>query len=337
MSFSQDYLFILSGALLLIVALLGLRDRSNPKRVTTSLFWFLYSLLFFFGDWLYHLDPVSADLAESQRNIEIVAGVIVLALCVIAGFGGLGMGKAREKTAAVRAAYARRFGNKLFVPALVIPCGTLLGVLLFKLVPGLPELVLGEEAKNAAMHTLVPFTISVIIAVILAMRLTRAKLMDPVQEARRLLDPIGWAFILPQLLATMGLLFTEAGVGKDIAYIFKEYISLNYFLLAVVVFVVCMALLTVVMGNAFAAFPIMVAGIGYPVLVQQYGGDPQVMAAVGMFSGYCGTLLTPMAANFNLVPVALLNLPTRGAVIRQQWPTAIGVMVANILILYFCL
>ncbi|MNR60041.1 hypothetical protein D3C85_1814420 [compost metagenome] len=66
-----------------------------------------------------------------------------------------------------------------------------------------------------------------------------------------------------------------------------------------------------------------------------YGGDPAVMAAIGMFSGYCGTLLTPMAANFNIVPAALLELPDKNAVIKAQAPTALALLVANIFLLYF--
>lgn len=30
-----------------------------------------------------------------------------------------------------------------------------------------------------------------------------------------------------------------------------------------------------------------------------------------MLSGFCGTLMTPMAANFNIVPAALLELSDR--------------------------
>ena len=48
-----------------------------------------------------------------------------------------------------------------------------------------------------------------------------------------------------------------------------------------------------------------------------------------MLSGYCGTLMTPMAANFNLVPVALLELDDPYAVIRAQWATALPLMVLD--------
>jgi uncharacterized membrane protein len=104
---------------------------------------------------------------------------------------------------------------------------------------------------------------------------------------------------------------------------------------AVVVYVLGMALFTIIMGNGFAAFPVMTGGVGVPVLVGVYHGDPAVMAAIGMFSGYCGTLMTPMAANFNIVPAALLELPDKNAVIKVQVPTAAALLVVNIFLMYF--
>ena len=100
-------------------------------------------------------------------------------------------------------------------------------------------------------------------------------------------------------------------------------------------YVIGMALFTIIMGNGFAAFPVMTGGVGVPVLVGVYHGDPAVMAAIGMLSGYCGTLLTPMAANFNIVPAALLELPDKNAVIRAQVPTALALLTANVFLLYF--
>jgi len=102
----------------------------------------------------------------------------------------------------------------------------------------------------------------------------------------------------------------------------------------VVVFALGMALFTMVMGNAFAAFPVMAAAIGVPLLIEDYGGDAAVIGAVGMLAGFCGTLLTPMAANFNLVPAALLELKDQYGVIRAQAPTALLLLGANIAILW---
>ena len=96
-----------------------------------------------------------------------------------------------------------------------------------------------------------------------------------------------------------------------------------------------MALFTVIMGNGFAAFPVMTGGVGVPVLVGMFHANPASMAAIGMFSGYCGTLMTPMAANFNIVPAALLELPDKNGVIRAQWPTAVTILVINIFTINF--
>ena len=90
------------------------------------------------------------------------------------------------------------------------------------------------------------------------------------------------------------------------------------------------------MGNAFAAFPVITLGIGLPFIVQQHGGNPAIMAAIGMLCGYCGTLLTPMAANFNVVPVMLLELKDKNAVIKAQVPIALTILAANILLMYCC-
>ena len=79
----------------------------------------------------------------------------------------------------------------------------------------------------------------------------------------------------------------------------------------------------------------MIAAIGVPILIQQDGGDPAVIGAVGMLAGFCGTLMTPMAANFNIVPAALLELRNQYGVIKAQVATALPLLVANILILYF--
>jgi uncharacterized membrane protein len=95
-----------------------------------------------------------------------------------------------------------------------------------------------------------------------------------------------------------------------------------------------MALLTMVMGNAFAAFPVIAIGIGLPVLVSQHHADPAPLAALGMLAGYCGTLLTPMAANFNIVPVALLGLRDQHAVIRAQAMTALPLFACNLVLLF---
>ena len=84
------------------------------------------------------------------------------------------------------------------------------------------------------------------------------------------------------------------------------------------------------MGNAFAAFPIITGGIGLPLLVGVHGADAAVVGAIGMVTGYCGTLMTPMAANFNIVPAALLELDDPNGVIRAQVMTALPLIAVNL-------
>ena len=88
------------------------------------------------------------------------------------------------------------------------------------------------------------------------------------------------------------------------------------------------AVLALTLGAALS-----VAGIGLPLLVKLHGAQPATLGAMGMLTGYCGTLITPMAANFNIVPVVLLELRDPHAVIRAQWPTALALLVANLILM----
>ena len=125
-----------------------------------------------------------------------------------------------------------------------------------------------------------------------------------------------------------------AGVGDVIGQLAAGLIPGDSRFLAVVVYCVGMAAFTIIMGNGFAAFPVMTAGVGLPLIVMRFGGDPAIMGAIGMLSGFCGTLMTPMAANYNIVPAALLELKDRHGVIWAQIPTALPLLGANIAVMY---
>nr|WP_024967436.1 DUF979 domain-containing protein [Pantoea sp. IMH] len=324
--FQQQYLFWLAGFILMVVAIMSWRDKANPRRLTTGLFWALYGLVFFVGDWSVRL--------LGERSLHITIGIIVVVMALIAGLGGVKLGSYHQRTGEQRAESAKRLGNRLFLPALAIPVVTVIGVLTFNNIQGLRELVFGT-GNHSTLITLFSMMVGCVVGWLIALKLTHDTPAQSVQEARRLLDAIGWAFILPQILATLGLLFTSAGVGTAISHLTETYLAVDNKFIAVATYAIGMALLTMVMGNAFAAFPIVTAGIGIPILVLQHHGNPAVMAAIGMFSGYCGTLMTPMAANFNIVPAALLELPDRNAVIKAQVPTGVLLLIANVFLLYF--
>ena len=83
------------------------------------------------------------------------------------------------------------------------------------------------------------------------------------------------------------------------------------------------------MGNAFAAITVMTVGIGAP-FVLAYGADPAAIGIPALTCGYCGTLCTPMAANFNIVPVAMLDMKDRMGVIKKQVLPAMVMIVVQI-------
>ena len=309
-----EHFYYVLGMMLVVAAVMSLRDRDNPKRHSTALFWGLYAAIYLAGDFM----------------APALAGLVMVVMALIAGFGGVRLGKYGTLTKEQRADSAQRLGHKLFIPAMIIPVVTMIGSTLLKDVQfgGLPLL----EAKHL---TIVSLGCASIMAVAAACWLTRSTPVQGMREWRRLTDAVGWAVVLPHMLAVLGLLFAEAGVSKAVAHITTTYINMDSRLVAVAVFCVGMALFTIIMGNGFAAFPVMAGGVGIPILVGVYGANPAIMAAIGMFSAYCGTLMTPMAANFNIVPVALLELPDKNAVIKAQIPTALPLLVANIFLLYF--
>ena len=293
-----DAPYILTGAMFAAFSISHALDRSWRS----SVFWGCFAWLMIAGSWL----P------------DLFSGALAILLAVLAA---MGLKPARVPTAEAQAreTSAIALRNKLFVPALAIPAITLAGTLL------LPHTKLVDPKQV----TLVSLAAGAVMGLGLAMAILRAPVTTAMREGRRLVDSIGWAAVLPQMLAALGGVFAAAGVGKVVAGLTTQYIPMTAPLTAVVTYAIGMALFTFVMGNAFAAFPVMTAGIGLPLIVGKFGGDPVIMSAVGMLSGFCGTLLTPMAANFNIVPVAVLELRDRNAVIKVQAPTAFLLLAAN--------
>ena len=308
------WLYTLAGAMFAAFTLLSALDGRNPKRLGNAAFWGLMALSLLAGDQL-------GDFGN---------GLLVLGLAGLAGFGFIGRSHPPTTSEEEREGWSAKLGNRLFLPALIIPVTALLGTLIYTYTP------VGElgwiEAKR---ETYVFLGLGVLLAIGTIFAWLRPPAVAPLQEGRRLIDAIGWAAVLPQMLAALGVLFAAAGIGTIIGDLTGMVIPKGNVFATVLVFALGMALFTMIMGNAFAAFPVMIAAIGAPLLIQAYGGDPAVIGAVGMLAGFCGTLMTPMAANFNLVPAALLELKDQYGVIRAQVPTAFPLLAVNILILYF--
>jgi uncharacterized membrane protein len=308
-----EHVYVVMGLLLAGVSYVNARDASNPRRWNNAVFWGLYAVTFLVGSRLPHF----------------ASGCVVIGMVLVASIGKLGQGTREGSTPAEREQSAARLGNRLFVPALTIPAVTLLGTFMLKRL-----FVNGVPLADPTQVTIISLGLATIVALIVGMVMLRAPLAAPIQEGRRLFDAVGWAAVLPQMLAALGALFAVAGVGKVVAELAGRWLPLGSPLAAVVTYTVGMALFTMIMGNAFAAFPVMTAGIALPLIMTRFGGDVVVMSAVGMLSGFCGTLMTPMAANYNIVPAALLELPDEYAVIRVQIPTGLLLLAANTVIMY---
>jgi uncharacterized membrane protein len=308
-----EHVYWAMGLLLAGVAIANLRDASNSRRYNNAMFWGLYAITFLAGSRLPHF----------------ASGCLVIGMVLVASIGKLGQTTRESQTSAQREQSAARLRNRLFVPALAIPAVTLLGTFTLKYAR-----VGGVALVDPAQITLISLGLATVVALAVGFVMLRPPALAPLMEGRRLFDAVGWPAVLPQMLAALGALFAVAGVGKVVADLAGRWLPLGSPLAAVVTYTVGMALFTMIMGNAFAAFPVMTAGIALPLIMTRFGGNVVVMSAVGMLSGFCGTLMTPMAANYNIVPAALLELPDEYAVIRAQIPTALLLLLANTLIMY---
>jgi uncharacterized membrane protein len=304
--FSLEAVYVLTGVTLLIFALMTFVDRSNPRRVGSGCFWLTLGIIFVFGG----------------RAPHWLTGLLVLFLVALDGFGQVRRGNA-ETDSVGQVEHARRLGNRIFIPVLAIPIVTFAFALLFRW--------LGMDANRGA---LVGLGFGGLVAMILCLKLTGGKARALMNEGRRLNEAMGAVNILPQLLASLGVIFTAAGVGEVIAQGIQQIIPANNLFLLVLANCLGMALFTIVMGNSFAAFPVIATGVLVPLIIKPFGVNPAMAAIITLTAGSSGTLMTPMAANFNIVPAALLNMRDQYGVIKYQLPYALTLWSFHVLLLW---
>ncbi len=304
----MDYFYFITGIILLVNAL---RVFKSGGKAIGGLFWLIYTLLFIVGDML----PDS------------IAGILVVIMIIIAGMGvvkPIGV-KTVTQQGSLR-------DNRVFIPALAIPVITLFCIFILKDIK-----ISGVNLFEPKHITLVGIGLGCILSLVLACIIYRDSPINAFFESSRLLDAISYPIVLPQLLAMLGIVFASCGVGTAVAYLVNTYLDVSYLFAGVAIYVFGMAILTILVGNAFVAFPVMMSGVGIPVLIHSFHADPAIVASMGMLSGYCGTLMTPMAANFNIVPAALLELPDKNQIIRVQFPTGAIILLVNLILLYLLL
>ena len=252
---------------------------------------------------------VSAIFIFGKLLPPAVVGTLIIVIAILSALKQINIGTLKQLDTTFAQLKADKLGLKIFIPSLAI-------------------------AQFTKLSGTVAIGIAAVVALLLTFAFTKAKPIEYIEDSNRMFQSVGVFAILPQLLASLGALFTAAGVGDVISNIISGVIPDGNRLAGVIAYCVGMALFTAIMGNGFAAFSVITVGIGVPFVFAQ-GGDPIVCSALALTSGFCGTLLTPMAANFNMLPAVLLEMKDKNLVIKAQAPFAIALLTIHILLMYF--
>ncbi len=292
-----EIIYIVMGLIAIYTGVKNAADKENPSRVGTGVFWCVLGIVLAFGRWI----PPVAD------------GALIVIMTIPAIFKKVKIGKSEVPTEASASKMFDKIGMKIFVPALSIGLFAIIFAIFFK-----------------TLGALVGIGAGIIVSIIILMVYSKENKPGVfLKDSERLLSTVGPLSMLPMLLASLGAIFTQAGVGDVIADLVGKVIPRGNVNVGIVVFAIGMALFTMIMGNAFAAITVMTVGIGAP-FVLNYGADPVVIGMIALTCGYCGTLCTPMAANFNIVPVAMLDMKDRFGVIKNQVIPAVILLVFQI-------
>lgn len=295
-----EFFFIVAGIIFTYSAYRSAKDETNEQNIGTAFFWGILGLLFIFGRWL---PPV-------------LSGILVVGLGIITLFNQFGGSSEYKEEPEKSAKSAKKLGNTVFLPVILMAVSA---VVISFAIPESSSTVIG---------------IGAFLSLVLALMVFKPSTNEVLDETNRMVQQVGTTSILPQLLAALGIIFVEAGVGDIIANLINMVFPAGNALMGSLAYVLGMMIFTMIMGNAFAAFTVITAGIGVP-FVFAIGGDPIIAGALAMTAGYCGTLLTPMAGNFNVLPVALLEMKDEYGVIKAQLPVALGMAVVHVFLMYF--
>ena len=293
-------IYAIIGLICVSLAVSALRTKGQQARVGTALFWSILGIIFILGDYI----PAN------------IVGVLIIVMAILSATKQVKLVSFNTTTEEFKQESAAKIGNKLFIPALV------LAILAFVI----------AQFTNLGSYNAIG--LSGIGALIVILLISKSSIGEANSEATRLLSQVGPTAILPQILAALGTLFTIAGVGDVIAGGVSQVIPTGNIWLGVTAYCVGMALFTAVMGNAFAAFSVITAGIGVP-FVFALGADPLIASTLTLTAGFCGTLLTPMAANFNIVPASILDIKNQYGVIKAQAPFAVIMLIIHIILMRF--
>lgn len=293
-----EFLYKLSGIVSLVTAYYVFRDRDMKTRIGTGLFWVILSITFLIG-----------EILPSK-----IIGIMILIMGVLTATNQVSVGKFKGTSQEFKIEKSKLLKNKIFIPVLSIAVFAFL---------------IGQFTDLGGM---VGLGVGAVVATTVGLILTKAKPQEALYEGNRLLQQVGPFGILPQLLAALGAVFNAAGVGQVISDGISGVIPGDNIVFGVIAYCVGMALFTMIMGNAFAAFAVISAGIGLPFVFNQ-GANPAIASALALTAGYCGTLMTPMAANFNIVPATILEMKDKNKLIKTQAPIALILLIIHIILM----
>lgn len=291
-----EVVYIIIGLITIYAGIKNLLDKENPARIGTAVFWCSFGIVCALGKWL-----------PSK-----VSGLLVIIMIIPAIFKRVKPGKVNAPKKEYTEKQFEKIGYKLFIPALCMGFMSIIFALL-------------------NISSLVGITVGVFVSMFLLFLYSKDnKPKVFLDDSERFLSAMGPLCMLPQLLGALGGIFTQAGVGDVIAGLVQKIVPEGNVNIGIIVFAIGMALFTMIMGNAFAAITVMTVGIGAPCVLA-YGADPVVVGMIALTCGFCGTLLTPMAANFNIVPVVILDMKKRFGVIKNQVFIAITMLIIQII------
>lgn len=310
-----EIMYIVIGLIILMNAVKSFRNTELKSRYITGLFWLILSFTFIFPN----LNVFTGK--EGLLIPDYVIGYLVVIMAILSLSRRVVMNNYKVADASYVAQRAKAIGSIIFIPAVAI------GILSFVIY----EI---QDRLTWELGSIGSLGVAILISTLLGLAITREKPKVAVEEGVRLLDGVGPMSILPQVLAALGAIFTTAGVGIYISDTLGSVIPEGNALVGVIVYCIAMALFTIIMGNGFAAFSVITAGIGVPFVILA-GGNPVIVGALGLTAGYCGTLLTPMAANFNVVPTSILEMKDRKwGIIKYQAPISIILLGLHIVLMY---
>lgn len=296
-----EVVYMIMGLLAIYTGVKNVLDKENSSRIFTGIFWILLGVIIGFGRFI-----------NAMENGPVITGILIFIMVIPAILKKVKPGKLDKPTEEQSQRLLKKNGMKVFIPALSI---------------GISAIIFATCTKLGAI---VGVAVGVVIGVIFLMLMSKENTPTVfLKDTERLLSTVGPLCILPMLLAALGAVFTKAGVGEVIASYVEKIIPAGNVTAGIIVYSLGMVFFTMIMGNAYAAITVMTVGIGGP-FVLAYGADPTIVGMLALTIGFCGTLLTPMAANFNIVPVAMLDMKNRFGVIKNQVVIALFMIIFQI-------